>query len=52
MKRKSVILLSLGAGTVISGGVFMYLHNGEIKEAVALSLTIALGLLFLWFLTP
>lgn len=40
----------LGTGTVISGGVFMHLHNGKIEEAIALGLTIALGLLFLWFL--
>jgi len=43
-------LFLLGLGAVILSGVFMYLHNGKIWEALALSSAVACGLLYMFIL--
>ena len=46
----AIWLIVVGAGAVFFAGVFMYLHNRKIWEAATLSITVALGLGFLWIL--
>jgi len=46
----NLVLLLLGIATVVAAGAFMYLHNGEIWEAVTLSTAVTFALIFIWFL--
>ena len=43
------ILIFLYVGAVGTSGIFMYLHNGKLKEALALSIAVAFGLGFIFF---
>jgi len=43
-----LVLIFLYVGAVGTSGIFMYLHNGELKEALALSMAVAFGLGFIF----